>query len=371
MHPRFAHACLMAVIFSFGVALAPPLFGQGVPPRVANLSVAQRPGAYFVDIRYDLIDPDSDEVRVGVQASADGGATYNVPVQLLHGDAGWVRPGAGKHIVWNAWGDWPDQFTTRGRVRLIVDDTKNAVVPPPFPAPQPNLVWIPPGTFMMGSPANEVDRESDEGPRTSVYLSRGFFMGKYEVTQREYQAVKGTNPSSFTGDLDRPVEQVTWYEATDYCVRLTTQERTAGRLPAGYVYRLPTEAEWEYSCRAGTTTRFSHGDDPGYTQLGQYGWYSANSGSATHPVGGKLPNPWGLHDMHGNVWEWCYDWYGGFSGGSLTDPVGPVSGSSRVIRGGGWYIYGRYCRSAYRSDGSPDVRNGYIGFRVVLAPGLP
>ncbi len=375
----------LAILF-VDAAVAPPVQAQAVPPRVANLAVSQRPGTFFVDIWYDLIDPDSDQVLVTVQMSSDGGASYNVPVTYLSGDAGIVAPGAGKHIAWNAWNDWPDQFTTRGRARLIVDDTKNAVVPPPFPAPRPNLVWIPPGTFTMGSPADEVGRYDNEGPQTRVYLSKGFFIGKYEVTQREYQATMGSNPAYFTGDLDRPVEQVSWHDAVAYCTKLTENESKAGRLPAGYVYRLPTEAEWEYACRGGTTTRFSHGDDPGYAKLGWYCWYWDNSYTtyeplgvsykiddkyyATQKVGTRLPNPWGVHDMHGNVWEWCLDWWADrLPGGSLTDPQGPAMGSSRLVRGGGWRNGGSSCRSAYRIGSSPDVRDYYVGFRVLLAPG--
>jgi formylglycine-generating enzyme required for sulfatase activity len=247
--------------------------------------------------------------------------------------------------------------------------------PPTVPTSTPDLTryaYIPPGTFTMGSPASEQDRSSDEGPQTVVTLTRGFWMGKYEVTQGEYVAMMGSNPSSFTGNLNRPVEQVTWYEATNYCARLTAQERSAGRLPAGWAYRLPTEAEWEYAARAGTTTRFSYGDDPGYAQLGTFAWHVANSGNTTHPVGQKQPNPWGLNDMYGNVWEWCWDWYGGsLPGGSVTDPTGSGSGSDRVLRGGSWFHGGQYCRAARRDGGRPDSRFNDRGFRVVLAAGQP
>jgi len=231
---------------------------------------------------------------------------------------------------------------------------------------------------VMGSPTNEVGRYDTEGPQTTVTLSRGFWMGKYEVTQGEYLAVVGKNPSyfstnnGFAEDLSRPVERVNWQDATNYCALLTAQERLAGRLPAGAAYRLPTEAEWEYASRAGSTTRFSYGDDPDYTELTHYAWYTANSGGTTHAVGGKLPNRWGLYDMSGNVWEWCSDWYGNYPGGSVTDPQGSGSGSYRVFRGGGWYDYGgRLCRSAYRYSLYPSIRSYSLGFRVVLAPGQP
>jgi formylglycine-generating enzyme required for sulfatase activity len=189
-----------------------------------------------------------------------------------------------------------------------------------------NMVFIPPGTFRMGSPTNEVGRTTREGPQTAVIISRGYWMGKYEVTQGEYLAVIGSNPSYSTGDLNRPVEMVDWLDATHYCAVLTEQERLAGRIGTNCAYRLPTEAEWEYACRAWTSTRFSYGDDPGYTNLTEYAWYEGNSGNTTHPVGQKLPNPWGLHDMHGNVYERCQDYRtNSLPGGIVLDPQGPAT----------------------------------------------
>jgi formylglycine-generating enzyme required for sulfatase activity len=241
-----------------------------------------------------------------------------------------------------------------------------------------NMVFIPPGTFRMGSPTNEVDRYDGEGPQTEVTISRGFWMGKYEVTQGEYLAVMGTNPSSFTGDTNLPVEMVTWYDATNYCATLTQRERGVGRIGTNSVYRLPTEAEWEYACRGWTSTRFSYGDDPGYTNLTLYAWYYGNRGGTIHPVGQKLPNPWGLYDMHGNVWEWCQDWWSyNLPGGIAVDPQGPPpTGVFRVIRGGGWSHWvsdATLCRSAIRLNGSLDPGGWVylIGFRVLLAPGQP
>ena len=258
--------------------------------------------------------------------------------------------------------------------------------------PSTNLAFIPPGTFRMGSPTNEVDRYGDEGPQTAVTISRGYWMGKYEVTQGEYLAVMGSNPSWFNGvreiwddgcqcttnrdytDLSRPVETVSWEDATAYCAALTGRERLAGRIATNSVYRLPTEAEWEYACRGWTSTRFSYGDDPGYTNLTNYAWYWDNSDRQTHPVGQKLPNPWGLYDMHGNVLEWCQDWFG-YSGGIAFDPRGPDTGSGRVFRGGGWGGWSSLagdCRSADRSgDFRPAAGIDPFGFRVVLAPGQP
>ena len=251
-----------------------------------------------------------------------------------------------------------------------------------------NMVFIPPGTFMMGSPTNEVDRYDDEGPQTAVTISRGYWMGKYEVTQGEYLEVMGYNPSWFNGDhttlggpdygtdLARPVERVSWDHAVAYCTVLTERERLAGRISPSSVYRLPTEAEWEYACRGWTSTRFSYGDDPGYTNLTNYAWYGENSDDQTHPVGQKLPNPWGLHDMHGNVWEWCQDWWSDqLPGGIALDPQGPETGSDRMGRGGFfnvWFGSAGYCRSAGRMYGfRPYEGRDFIGFRAVLAPGQP
>ena len=243
-------------------------------------------------------------------------------------------------------------------------------------APPTNMVFIPPGTFRMGSPTNEVDRTFLEGPQTAVTISRGYWMGQYLVTQGDYLALTGTNPSRFTtnngysNDLTRPVEGVLWSNATAYCAQLTQQERAAGRIDTNCVYRLPTEAEWEYGCRAWTSTRFSYGDDPGYTNLTNYAWYSDNSSMMTHSVGQKLPNAWGLYDMHGNVWEWCQDWYGTYPGGMAVDPQGPATGSFRVIRGGDWSSGAGNCRSAVRGPAGPPYFFVLdFGFRVVLAPG--
>jgi formylglycine-generating enzyme required for sulfatase activity len=234
-----------------------------------------------------------------------------------------------------------------------------------------NLVFIPSGSFTLGSPVTEVDRYSDESPQTAVTISQGFWIGKNLVTQQEYQAVTGSNPSGFTGDLALPVEQVSWSDATNYCAQRTVQDRNAGLIPAGCYYRLPTEAEWEYACRAGTTTRFNYGDDPGYTNLASHAWYTSNSGNETHTVGLKPANGWGLYDMHGNLWEWCQDWYDAYPGGSVTDPQGPASGDYRVLRGGSWAEQAGLCRAACRIADFPAGTFNNYGFRVVLAASGP
>ncbi len=239
------------------------------------------------------------------------------------------------------------------------------------PGPDPaRWAWVPPGTFTMGSPITEHDRSTDESPQTIVTLTRGFWMERFEVTQGEYTSLMLTNPATFATDTNQPIEQVTWYDAVTYCARLTLRERAAGRVPAGYEYRLPTEAEWEYSARAGTTTAFSYGDDPTYTLLPQYAWFSGDSDQTTHDVGTKKPNPWGIYDMAGNVWEWCADYYGPYPGGTITDPKGASTGTSRVMRGGSWHYPGGDARSADRNFNVPDFQSFGIGFRVVLGPSL-
>ena len=231
-----------------------------------------------------------------------------------------------------------------------------------------NFVRINGGTFTMGSPANEPGRDSDEVQHQVTVSS--FYMGKYEVTQREWFDVTGTNPSSFKGD-NLPVETINWFDAVAYCNKRSQKE---GLTPAYTIngrnvtwnknangYRLPTEAEWEYACRAGTITAYNTGD----TINGNTGWYSANSGNTTHPVGQKPANRWGLHDMHGNVAEWCWDWYGTYPTRAQTDPTGASSGSFRVIRSGYWYYTAVGVRSALRGRNIPSNRYDDLGLRLV------
>ena len=230
------------------------------------------------------------------------------------------------------------------------------------------LIEIPAGKFTMGSPAGEKDRQEDEA-QVSVRLTKPFGLGKYEVTQGQFNKVMGTEPwngdDNEKADKDCPAADVAWGDATEFCQKLTEIERKVGTLKANEEYRLPTEAEWEYACRAGTTTAFSFGDDE--SKLGEYAWFEGNAKNVgekyAHKVGLKKPNSWGLHDMHGNVWEWCSDWHDNdkkLSGG--VDPVGPGGGSYRVLRGGSWWGNPGSCRSADRDV--PSYRGDDLGFRV-------
>ena len=216
---------------------------------------------------------------------------------------------------------------------------------------------IPAGTFTMG----DASGDDDETPH-EVTLTKPFKMGVHEVTQAQYEQLMGTNPSEFKG-AENPVERVSWEDAVEFCRRLS---ELPAEKEAGHVYRLPTEAEWEYACRAGTTTNFGFGDDD--SNLDDYAWFRENSAEKTHPVGGKKPNAWGLYGMHGNVGEWCQDWKEDYPEGAVTDPMGPASGQYRVIRGGSWVNTADYCRSATRFGGKLSYSVNGLGFRVCLSP---
>jgi formylglycine-generating enzyme required for sulfatase activity len=225
------------------------------------------------------------------------------------------------------------------------------------------LHWIPPGQFLMGSPESEVRRSENGGLQHRVTLTKSFWLADAPCTQAEWLAVMGTEPSNFKGP-DLPVEQVSWGDCQTFCERLRV------RWP-GLEARLPTEAEWEYACRAGTESAFNDGSactelegaDPALLKLG---WFNENSENITHPVREKGKNVWGLFDMHGNVWEWCADWFGAYAAGEQTDPGGPDTGYGRVFRGGSWYDRAKWCQSASRSGGQPDSRSRDLGFRLAV-----
>jgi len=232
------------------------------------------------------------------------------------------------------------------------------------------LVLIPAGTFTMGSPASEKYRRDNE-TQHQVTLTKPFYMGRTEVTQGQWKKVMGTEPWKREYYVpkkkdDYPAVYVSWDDAGEFCKKLSSME--------GKVYRLPTEAEWEYACRGGTTTAFSFGnDDSAQWVVSKYAWWgrfepNGNAKDEVYALGvaQKWPNPFGLHDMHGNVWEWCSDWYGAYPSDPLTDPRGPDSGAFRVSRGGCWSNALGYLRCAFRSDYAPEYRDDNYGFRLVL-----
>ncbi len=233
-----------------------------------------------------------------------------------------------------------------------------------------DMVWIKPGSFKMGSPEDELGRDSDE-TQHEVKISKEFWLGKYEVTQAQWNAVMGSNKSKFKGKT-LPVTNVSWEKAMEFCEELTKMEEEAGNLPEGYKYTLPTEAQWEYACRAGTRTSLNSGENitaeiDECPNLDKVGWYGKLRSGTPHPVGKKQPNEWGLYDMHGNVREWCLDWYGEYPKSTVTDPKGPSSGSYRVMRGGSWNYYAYICRSAYRGRYCPSFNFSDYGFRLTLS----
>jgi formylglycine-generating enzyme required for sulfatase activity len=277
-----------------------------------------------------------------------------------------------------------------------------------------DLAWIPPGTFTLGSPASESGRHSDEGPQTNVTLTKGFWFGKTCVTIGQWKAVMdvgvraqlvkhiddetlhdiggrkqrlrelmnwspAADPTGYLGNEDDnlPMYFVSWNDAMEFCAKLTARERAAGRVSAGYEYSLPTEAQWEYACRAGSTGATYAGPNTAEV-LDRIAWYDRNSAenytgrplgptrSGPRAVGQKAPNAWGLYDMVGNVWQWCRDWHGPYPGGSVTDPTGPATGTLRVNRGGSFGSGANSERSAGRAGNPEFEASAYRGFRIAL-----
>ncbi len=288
------------------------------------------------------------------------------------------------HSMWNRWSPWgesakalfPNLFRVGCVLTILVAMVgtvlaQDAASDAPAAVPENKTFsnslgmqfkLIPAGSFTMGSPESEAGRGCGERQH-EVTLSRDYYMGVYEVTQGEWKRVMGENPSCFTGDRN-PVEQVSWEDCQEFVAKLNEEykEELEQKLGAGWRYRLPSESEWEYACRGGTTTAYG-----GTGNLDTMGWYGSNSGSKTHAVGGKQPNGYGLYDMHGNVWEWCSDWYGDNPSGSVTDPSGADSGSNRVYRGGSWNNLAAYCRSALRNYITPTYRYYNLGVRLSIS----
>jgi formylglycine-generating enzyme required for sulfatase activity len=384
------------------------------------LAIAFRPGTLVVDIDEQL----GKDVQVSVSQGGE-------KIETVDARSGWkCSLGAGSYDL--ALEDGDDQFrlesesitVTRGgqvKVRATLNPAQLAVAP--FDAKQAGryqdrwarqlglpaeisnsigmkLVLIPPGEFMMGSPRELIEDEwkapgadqwykdhlPGEGPQHRVRITRPFYLGMYKVTQEEYQRVVGANPSEFSAagrwkdkvagqETKRfPVEHVSWDDAVQFCRKLSQmpQEKAAGR-----TYRLPSEAQWEYACRAGSAGRFSFSSgrsgiskESEERQLADYGWFGGNSAGTTHAVGGKRAGAWGLYDMHGNAWDWCQDWYDKDdyvnAKSPADDPTGPLKGTRRAARGGTWDRPAGSCRSACRGDAEPGYRFDGLGFRALL-----
>ena len=305
--------------------------------KVSNIRAEQRGQDIVVLYSLETTSP----CEVSLLLSQDNGVTWGSTLKNVSGDVGKNISAGQKSITWKV---------LEEREQLVGDKIKFKVVASGKKSFEPEMIFVEGGTFQMGSSSGE----SDEKPIHSVTLS-AFNIGKYEVTQAQWKAVMGNNPSSFTGCDDCPVENVSWNDVQQYISKLNSQ--------TGKNYRLPTEAEWEYSAKGGKSSK-------GYTYSGSnnlnaVAWYTDNSGSKTHAVGGKKANELGIYDMAGNVWEWCSDWYGTYNRYSETNPTGASSGQIRVLRGGSWYYDASSCRAAKRVRNDPDYRYS-LGFRLVL-----
>jgi len=359
-----------AVTFVGGGGTGASAIAQVSGQVVADI-VLQSPGSGYTNAPVIAIDPPPLPVRSALLSIS------MVPDLIITGQAWQVQEVQYADALGtnNQWGTLTN-FVMSGSHCMFVDTSAPSgarfyrVITLGAPEPEPSRwAWINPGTFTMGSPDTEYDRSNDESPQTQVTFTYGFWMERFELSQAEYTALIGTNYSVVIG-TNQPVDNVSWFDAANYCAQLTLQERSAGRLPSGYVYRLPTEAEWEYVCRAGTTNRFSFGDDHTYALLPDYAWFNSNSLTTTHDGGGKLPNPWGVYDMSGNVWEWCSDFYGPYSGVAVTNSTGPTTGANVVMRGGSAFFSAGDARCAARNYNPPGFASHGIGIRVVLGPPL-
>ncbi len=329
-----------------------PAAGTSVLPGTAvNLDVSKGPEPVIVPDVVGMTQLAADSAITNALLAV-GAVTQMYSAAVIYGSVISQSPVAGTPVIP---GSGVDLTVSKGAPPVSVIALPGGI--------QMQLVQIAGGTFTMGSPDTEKDRYTNEGPQQKVTLD-GFWMGQYLVTQAQWLAVMGSNPSHFTGDPVRPVEQLSWYDCQAFITALNAHIAATSQGPA--TFRLPTEAEWEFACRAGTTTRFYWGDDLDYAALGDYAWYEGNSGEQTHKVGLLLPNDWSLYDMCGNVWEWCQDWYGLYTGDTQSNPTGPSTGTQHVIRGGAWLDDGTYCRSAVRLGDNPSPTDYIIaiGLRV-------
>ena len=406
------------------LALSVPSAWAG-SPTVSNVRATQKAQTQLVDVFYDLSATNSGPFSVSMAVSTNNGASYDLLASSFTGSGvgNAVTPGTRKQVTWDAGTDWPGQYSSTVRFKVtaadgppktgdyMVIDLSGGTGASSYPVTYLNAVpsggWtdtykttklvmrkIPKGTFTMGSPSGELGRYSDE-PQHTVTLTKDFYMGVFEVTQRQWELVMGNKPSYFNNASyydSRPVEQVSYFDIRENPANSviipnwpassqTHANSFMGKLRAKTglsTFDLPTESQWEYACRAGTTTALntgynltSTGSDTRMDVAGRY-WYNGGSGNtkngdtsvATAKVGSYLPNAWGLYDMHANVWEWCLDWYGTYPT-TVSDPLGAASGSCRVMRGGSWIDFAFDCRSANLYEyGYPDYRYFNVGFRA-------
>jgi eukaryotic-like serine/threonine-protein kinase len=363
-----------------GLAVAGQILTQEPPPLVALRpdiapqleAICQRAMAKQVEDRYASMGMLATALGDYLRCSSPSATSSQPSPAQRHrpeGAAPWVRPAlvAGVLLLALIVAGGTGGFKAKDKDGVIVAPPVSSPEPVPAPAPEEapkeitntigmKLVLIPAGEFLMGAPDSDKEAHKNARPQHRVRITRPFYLGAHEVTQGQYRAVTGTSPSIFEGSDDLPVENVSWNDAIAFCTLLSERE--------GAGYRLPTEAEWEYACRAGSTSRYSFGDDASI--LGRFVWYSGNSGNTSHPVGRKQSNAWGLYDMHGNVWEWCSDWHGEYfyrrSPG--TDPLGPKQAAIRVRRGGDWRAIPRDCQAAIRGGDAPGDRGDSLGFRL-------
>ena len=389
-------AILAAILFADS-----PLLAISANQGALNLRVAQPPGSGQAVLTYDLICSNAPSLIVSVQVSTNGGATYDVPASSFSGDIGPVNIGLNKTIVWNMAADWHGKSSTNVWFRLIT-----AVTPPPT-----NMAYIPAGSFTMG---DSLDADTNALPQHAVSVS-AFYMDQYLVTKSQWDAVMtwalvngyGFDSAGLGKAASHPVQTVNWYDCVKWC---NARSQQAGLPPVYYTdagftqiytngdpsavypnwaakgYRLPTEAEWEYAARGGLVgMRFPWGNtitetQANYESSSQYAYdlgptpgfnptYNDGTMPYTSPVGAFAPNGYGLYDMAGNVYEWCWDWYGSYGGASQNDPRGPTSGSNRVFRDGCWSSFAFDCRAAGRGSFGPGYSNRDFGFRSVLPPG--